>query len=372
MMSEIQNILIEKYGEQMKQTPQSPKFHGEGDVLTHTIMVCDALKLLPEYIELTENQQEILRIAALMHDIGKIKTTVFTDGDWHSPSHAIKGSKMAREFLFKEFILGGRKDLMEMRETICTLIRYHSFPTHAIENENGVSKMHQIASNSLLMPDFSIKMLCILSKADNLGRICDDKEDVLDKIELCKELAIEEGCYESCYPFSSDHTRRLFLSGSGSKIWKDAELYDETWGTVYLMSGLPGVGKDYTIKKQLGDIPMVSLDEIRKEMKVSPVENQGVVAGVARELAKEYLRKHQSFVWNATNLTQAMREQLINLFESYKANVHIIYVESDYNRLSMQNRDRKDIVPQNVIDNMLGKLVPPLAFEAKNVTWICP
>ena len=185
-------------------------------------------------------------------------------------------------------------------------------------------------------------------------------------------MAIEEGCYESCYPFPSDHTRRLFLSGKGSKIWKDAELYDETWGTVYLMSGLPGVGKDYTIKKQLGDIPMVSLDEIRKEMKVSPVENQGVVAGVARELAKEYLRKHQSFVWNATNLTQTMREQLINLFESYKANVHIIYVESDYNRLSMQNRDRKDIVPQNVIDNMLGKLVPPLAFEAKNVTWICP
>ena len=60
-MSEIQNILIEKYGEQMKQTPQSPKFHGEGDVLTHTIMVCDALKLLPEYVELTENQQEILK-----------------------------------------------------------------------------------------------------------------------------------------------------------------------------------------------------------------------------------------------------------------------------------------------------------------------
>lgn len=368
MILDLYNILIEKYGEQMKQTPQSPKFHGEGDVYTHTMMVCDALKSLPEYIELNETQQNILYIAALLHDIGKISTTVFQDGDWHSPNHAIKGSKMARELMFKDFLIGGKKELLEMRETICTLIRYHSFPTHAIENESTV-KMHKIASNGLLMPDFSIKMLCILSKADTLGRICDDKEAVLEKIEMCKELAIEDGCYESCYKFPSDRTRRLFLSGN--EIWKDSELYDDTWGTVYMMSGLPGVGKDHTIKQELGDIPMISLDEIRKEMNVSPTDNQGAVASAAREMAKEYLRKHQSFVWNATNLTPQMREQLISLFENYKANVHIIYVESNYNKLQSQNKQREDIVPQDVIDNMLAKLVVPMAFEAKNVTWMC-
>lgn len=369
MIQDLYNIVIEKFGEQMKQTPQSPKFHGEGNVYTHTMMVCDALKSLPEYMELNDTQQNILYIAALLHDIGKISTTVFQDGDWHSPNHAIKGSRMAREMLFKDLLMGGSKDLMEMRETVCTLIRYHSFPTHAIDNENSTVKMHRIASNGLLMPDFSIKMLCILSKADTLGRICEDQAEALEKIEWCKELAIEEGCYETCYPFPSDHTRRQFLTNAD--IWKDLDLYDDTWGTVYLMSGLPGVGKDHTIKKELGDIPMISLDEIRKEKKIAPVENQGVVAGAAREIAKEYLRKHQSFVWNATNLTQPMREQLINLFESYKANVHIIYVESDYNRLSVQNKDREDVVPQDVIDKMLTKLVPPMAYEANKVTWMC-
>lgn len=363
-MVELYKTLIDK----MKMTPQSPRFHGEGDVYAHTVMVCDALKSLPEYNELTENQRNILYTAAFLHDVGKISTTVFEDGDWHSPYHAVKGSKMVRELMFKDLLVGGSEMQTEMREAICTLIRYHSFPTHAIENENGVLKMHQIASNSILIPDFSIKMLCILAKADCLGRICDDDADLLYKIDLCKELAIEEGCYESCYPFKSDYTRRQFLSGN--KVWKDSELYDNTWGTVYMMSGLPGVGKDYTIKKELSNIPMISLDEIRKEKKIAPTEKQGAVANAAREIAKEYLRKHQSFVWNATNLTPQMREQLISLFEGYNANVHIMYVESSYETLSKQNKDREDVVPQDAIDNMITKLVLPLAFEARNVSWV--
>lgn len=372
MIQDLYNIVIEKFGEQMKQTPQSPKFHGEGDVYTHTMMVCDALKQLPEYAKLTEKQQDILYAAALLHDIGKISTTVFEDGDWHSPHHASTGSRMARELLFKEFNMGGTKESMQTRETICTLIRFHSFPPHAIEYDDeffGIVKMHRIAANSLLMPDFSIKMLCILAKADTLGRICNDQNEVLEKIDFCKELAIEEGCYDGCYNFPSECTRRQFLIGK--PVWKDSEHYDSTWGTVYIMSGLPGVGKDYTIKKMFGDIPMISLDEIRKKNKVKATDNQGAVANAAKEFAKEYLRKHQSFVWNATNLTKQMREQLVDLFESYNANVHIMYVESSYETLSKQNKDREDVVPQDVIDNMITKLVPPLVLEARNVTWVC-
>jgi putative nucleotidyltransferase with HDIG domain len=369
---ELKRIYNEKFAEQMKHTEQSPKYHGEGNVHTHTQMVCKALISLDEYKELDETKQNILYAAALLHDIGKIKTTVFQDGDWHSPHHASTGSRMARELLFKEFNMGGTKELMQMRETICTLIRFHSFPPHAIEYDDGffgTIKMHRIAANSLLMPDFSIKMLCILAKADTLGRVCDDQDEVIEKIEFCKELAIEEGCYEGCYNFPSEYTRRLFLSGK--PVWKDSDQYDSTWGTVYMMSGLPGVGKDYTIKKMLGGIPMVSLDEIRKKNKVKATDNQGAVANAAKEFAKDHLRKHEPFVWNATNLTPQMREQLIEMFESYGANVKIIYVESSYDTLSKQNKNRAAIVPQDVIDNMLKKLVPPLMTEAREIEWVC-
>lgn len=368
-MTNLKDILDVRYGEQMKSTPQSPVYHGEGDVYVHTMMVVEALESLPEYQELNEVQKSILHSAALLHDIGKIVTTSFEDDRWHSPKHAPVGSRMARELLFKDCSMGGQKELMQMRETICALIRWHSFPTNGFDNDNIVLKLHQIAANSILMPDFSIKMLCILAKADCIGRICNDLDELLEKIEFLKELAIEEGCYESCYKFPSEHVRRLFLSGAD--VLKDSDLYDSTWGTIYMMSGLPGVGKDYIIKKMLGDIPMVSLDEIRKEKNIKPTDNQGIVANIAKEIAKEYLRKHQSFVWNATNLTTQMREQLVSLFESYKANVKIIYVEADYERLVMQNANREAVVPQNVIDNMLKKLVPPLMTEAREVSWIC-
>jgi len=368
-MTNLKDILDVRYGEQMKSTPQSPIYHGEGDVYVHTMMVVEALKSLPEYQELDEVKKSILHSAALLHDIGKIVTTSFEDGRWHSPKHAPVGSRMARELLFKDCYMGGQKELMQMRETICALIRWHSFPTNGFDNDNTILKLHQIAANGILMPDFSIKMLCILAKADCMGRICNDLDELLEKIEFLKELAIEEGCYESCYQFPSEQTRRKFLRGDN--IWKDSDLYDSTWGTVWMMSGLPGVGKDYTINKMLGDIPMVSLDEIRKEKKIKPTDNQGVVANIAKELAKEHLRKHEPFVWNATNLTAQMREQLVALFESYGANVKIIYVESSYDKLTVQNKSREAVVPQEVIDKMLGKMSPPLMQEARQVEWVC-
>ena len=196
-----------------------------------------------------------------------------------------------------------------------------------------------------------------------------DQHEVLEKIALCEELAKEEGCYETCYPFPSPHTRRAFLSGRD--VWKDQDLYDDTWGEVILMSGLPGTGKDYWIEHNTPNLPMVSLDEIRKQNKIEPTEEQGRVANIAREQAKDYLRKHQSFVWNATNLTSQMRESLINLFETYHAHVRIVYMETDWQTKLQRNCSREAMVPQAVIEDMLGKLVLPEAYEARNVEWLC-
>lgn len=366
------DILIEKgldtFKESMENTPQSELYHAEGNVYIHTKMVLNALESMPEYKELDIDSQHILYVAAMLHDIGKIKTTVFKDNDWHSPNHSSTGSKMARELMYNEFEFYGNKELVEFRETVCLLIRHHSFPPHAIENNNNVLKLHKISSNGILLPKFSIKMLCLLSKADILGRISKDTNDMLYAVELCEELAKEENCYDSYYNFTSNYTKRAYLSGRD--VPKDYELFDDTWGEVVMLSGLPGTGKDYFIKETFPDIPMISLDEIRKENKISPTDNQGKVANIARDMAKEYLRKHQPFVWNATNITPQTRESLVSLFEIYKAKVRIIYLETDYDRLINQNQNRKEMVPTIVICGMLKKLVPPTANEAENVEWV--
>ncbi|MDE6332616.1 MAG: AAA family ATPase, partial [Muribaculaceae bacterium] len=312
-----------RFAEAMRQTPQPEQWHGEGDVLTHTRMVIRSLDELPEVAALSRHEREVLYAAAWLHDIGKIRQTREIAGRIEAPGHSSAGSRMAREELWLKHGLCGDFKSMQLREAISLIVRYHSVPPHAIDSDAAQRTLHRIAANSLLTPYFSVKLLCLLSRADMMGRICNDREAMLDQVALCEELAKEEGCYETCYPFPSDYTRRAYLDGRD--VWKNQQLHDDSWGTVYMMSGLPGTGKDTLIRHNLPDIPMVSLDEIRRKRRIPPTDNQGFVANLAKEQAKEYMRKHQPFVWNATNLTSAMRQQLVSLFESYKASVNIIY-----------------------------------------------
>lgn len=369
-MIDFQNIeagILRQFEEPMRHTQQSPLWHAEGDVYTHTMMVCDALQCLPEYGELSERQQHILYIAALLHDVGKIPTSSLVEGEWMAPHHAPTGSRMAREVLWKDYGLCGDEELIRIREAICLLIRYHSFPPHAIDMQDAKLRLHKIASNGALVPDFTLRMLCILCKADMLGRKCDDQQQMLEQIYLCEELSREEGCLDSCYPFPSDVVRRAFLSGQD--VWKEQQLYDETWGEVLLISGLPGTGKDTWIASHHPTLPMISLDDIRRQHKISPKAEQGYVANIAREQAKEYLRKHQPFVWNATNITTQMRASLTSLFETYKARVRIVYLETSWREQLHRNAQREHAVPNDVVENMLGKFVLPEAHEARTVEW---
>ena len=144
----IEATALAQFEDGLRLCQQSPVYHAEGDAYVHTMMVCDALKQLPEYQALNERQQHILYVAALLHDIGKIPTTVFVDGDWHTPHHAPTGSRMVRELLWKDYGLCGQKELMQVREAISLLIRYHSYPPVAIERNNPRLRLHRMAANS--------------------------------------------------------------------------------------------------------------------------------------------------------------------------------------------------------------------------------
>ena len=353
----------------MSQTEQNPAFHAEGDVWTHTKMVCEELVKLDAFLTLTEEKQQAVFLAALLHDIGKIPTTRWENERWTSPNHTLVGSKMARQFLWQELGLCGTLEKQQLRETVCNLIRYHSFPPHAIDDPDGKRMLMAVAANGQNRPMFTIELLCVLCEADALGRKCADKIHMLEQIRFCAELAKESGCYDVPYPFPSAHTRYSYLLGKD--IAPEVELYDDTWGEVILMSGLPGTGKDTWIKENCPDLPMISLDEIRKEMKISPTDNQTKVVEIARERARVLLRKQQPFVWNATNLSPMVRTKQINLFTQYHASVRIVYLETDWKEQLRRNTIRTDSVPEQVICHMMEELVPPETKEAHRVDWCC-
>lgn len=353
--------------EKMAETNQDPVYHGEGNVLLHTQRVCEELLALPYYQKRSEEEKLILFLAALLHDIGKIRCTVLTDGRLRSPHHAAVGSLMARELLWRELGLCGGKKEQRLREAICNLVRYHSFPPYALSSDEAEYKTLKIAANTSLAQGFSMAALCALETADVRGRICADAEETLERIALCEILATDLGCADAPYRFADDFSGRAYFKGKTA--WKEQRMYRDTWGEVILMSGLPGTGKDTWIGTNCPELPMISLDEIRRELNVSPTENQGRVVALGHERAREYLRRKQPFVWNATNITSKMRHAQIALFEEYGASVKTVFLETEWEEQLRRNAERARAVPVPVIEGMLSKLEPPERFESEQVLW---
>lgn len=365
----IENSNISLFIEKMKQTMQNPAWHGEGDVWTHTKMACEELVQNFEFRNMERRKQQELFLAMLLHDIGKIPCTKWEDEKWTSPNHTSVGSKMAREFLWKECGFCGTKELQNFRETVCNLIRYHSVPMHILEQKNPEWRLQKIMANGELAEDFSMEMLGILVESDVKGRIVATKEESLELLQLCIEMAKEAKCYQYQKLFPDSFSEYAYLSGRNIQVGQ--QLYNDTWGEVILLSGLPGTGKDTWIRENCSELPMISLDEIRKEMKILPTDNQGAVVQEARERAKEYLRKQIPFVWNATNLTPQIRQKQCSLFEDYHASVKIVFLETDWEEQMKRNCGRKAVVPEKVIREMLKNLVLPERFEAQEVKWHC-
>lgn len=343
----------------MKSIPQDKIWHAEGDVQIHTRMVCEALIKLPEFSELDEQGKQILVTSALMHDIEKRSTTTeeFRDGRVciTAPRHAKKGEYTARELLYKEY-----ECPFEIREVICKMVRWHGKPLYSL-NDEGVER--SIVSISMQLP---IHWLAMLSKADILGRICDDEAEQLEKIEYFKLFAADLNCLTEPRSFVNNVARYTYLSQGG---YLDYLPFDETKFEVIMMSALPGSGKDTYIRTNYQNWNVVSLDAIRTELKIKPTDKSGNgrVIQLAKERAKEFMRKKQNFIWNATNITTQLRGQLIDLFTSYGGKVKIIYIEVPYNTLIQQNNNREAVVPNNVIDKMICKLEPPQLDEACEV-----
>lgn len=363
----LESSVLGEHLRKMGETYQNPVYHGEGDVYTHTKMVVNALLSDTEYKALPRKEQEIMFLAALLHDVGKPKCTKIVEDKIASPYHAPKGAILARKILWHDLGLCGSYEKQNMRESICSYIKYHSFPPYAMQAENPEYRALKIASQGELAKSFTMRGLCMLERADINGRIAGNNSESLEKVEFCKMLCQELGCLDAPYNFSSDYTKRGYFKEKTS--WHNDCLYNDTWGEVIIMSGLPGTGKDTYIKNNFPALPIVSLDEIRKQLGISPTDKQGAVMEEAHRLSKEYLRAHQPFIWNATSLTHQLRTMQISTFEEYGASVRIVFLETEWQEQLRRNGSRQAVVPLPVIESMLSRLEIPQRYEAEKVEW---
>lgn len=348
----------------LKDVPQNPEYHGEGDVLCHTEMVCGKLTELSSWQVLPEEEKALLFLAAAFHDIGKPACTRLEEGKWVSPRHTIVGEKIFRRLVYQEAERFGLT--FAQRELAARLIRFHGLPLWFLTRNQPELELCKAAES------IPLRLLYLLSKADTLGRLDSCPGQLADQVELFAEYARELGLWEHPYAFANPYTRFQFFQKEG--LCQSVQLYDDTTFDVIIMSGLPLSGKDTWIAqngKNLssdGKIPVVSLDELREKMGIPPTKASGRVVQEALEQARGYLRREQPFIWNATNLLQETRRKLVRLFSGYGARVHILYLEVPCQELLRRNRIRQRHIPENVLEDMIRKLDVPAPWEAYQVT----
>jgi putative nucleotidyltransferase with HDIG domain len=341
---------------QLAGCPQDSLHHAEGDVYVHTQMVVKALTCIPAWRALPRPEREIVFAAALLHDVAKPACTRFEEGRITSRGHSRRGAIMARSMLWS---LGLP---MEMREQVVNLIRHHQIPFFLIDRPDSRRTLFEVSQRA------HCHLLALVAEADARGRVCQDQQKLLDNIALFIQYAEEQDCLRQPRRFPSDHSRFLYFR-KGDRD-PDYLAYDDTTCEVVVMSGLPGAGKDYWVAENLSGWPVIALDDLRRQMKVKPTDNQGPVASKAKELAREHLRRQQPFVWNATNISRQIRELSINLFAAYNARVRIVYVEVPEDRLYRQNQERADSIPAEVIRKLTARWEVPDLTEAHRVEWV--
>lgn len=154
----------EKYPELFALTDvkQNQRYHQEGDVWTHTMLVLDQAALRKGNTAFPLG----FMISALCHDLGKAVSTVETDGTVHSYGHELSGVPLAQKFL-----LTFSNDEI-LNEYVLNMVRWHMEP-NIIANARAKLK----SSNKMFYRSYEPSDLIQLAVCDGLGKIPADSSN---------------------------------------------------------------------------------------------------------------------------------------------------------------------------------------------------
>ena len=342
----------------LETTPQSPRYHAEGNVGIHTRLVLDALLASPEFATAEPRRREVLFLAALLHDLCKPETTVVdpVTGDIGQPGHSRRGAVDVRALLWRAGLP------FDQREAICRIIAAHQVPFFAFDSRRGESA--EFIARKLSW-GVDLCDLVAVARADMQGRVCEDQQARLDDIALFEQLAREDGCWDAPRAAASAHTRLMYARGAPLHL--DTPLFQPPGSGVTVLSGLPASGKDTWVARHAKGLEIVSFDDAKAELGLRHGENDGLAAHHAVDKAKALLRRREPFVWNATHLSEQMRTKTLDLLYAYDAEVTLVYLEVPPAELFRRNGRRDTTLRQKDLERMLHRWEVPLPWEAHAV-----
>ncbi|MEK7159054.1 MAG: HD domain-containing protein [Patescibacteria group bacterium] len=151
----------------LRETPQEPEWHPEGDVWIHTLMVVDEAAKIVRRENLNEEQAFTIMTGALCHDLGKPLTTSIKEGRIISHAHEQAGEEPTKNFL--EQINADNLT----REKVVKLVTNHLVPTLLFINDtvrNEPVSDGAIRRLAKRLHPATIQELVLVAEADHLGR----------------------------------------------------------------------------------------------------------------------------------------------------------------------------------------------------------
>jgi putative nucleotidyltransferase with HDIG domain len=148
------NMLLE-----LKDIEQSIKYHPEGNVWNHTMMVVDEAAKARIY----SNDSKVFMWAALLHDIGKPDTTKVRKGRITSYNHDVVGAGLSEKFL------GFYTKDSNLINKVSLMVKYHMHMLYVL-------KGLPFGNPKQMIKDTDIHDIALLCRCDRLGRLGADIE----------------------------------------------------------------------------------------------------------------------------------------------------------------------------------------------------
>lgn len=368
--------------EGMIHTPQSRSLHAEGSVARHTILCCEAVNETLEVV--SQDQRILLRLAVLLHDIGKPACLIEAAPGIYSFPDANKHSFRLARILLERYT----KIPFKEREKILSLIKNHPEPISLVKNGRPVRELQRISL------ECDLQTLYNLAKVNYIGRTAPNLRDKFEELEIFKRWCINQEYWNTkswkgvldleAYRRFGKHSNTaksivdwFYLHGkiddyldaqdwiSNQKNWH--------WGTLIMTVGPPGSGKSLWVKDNYSMLPIVCSDDIKKELSVDKNDKSHyeTVNSIAEERIISYLKKGDQVVYDAPNVSFERRKHIIDIAKSLGAVIIIINFTTNYDTCLSRIKGRKNpTVTKEDLDELYLEYDYVSSYECNKLVYV--
>lgn len=167
----------------LKDIQQNTKYHAEGNVYNHTMLVLDGISPKElRYYSFSDKDSVILHLAVLCHDLGKIRASQMDEnGIWHNYGH--------EAFTYDaENLLNRLTTDKEIQKKVLFLCKNHMSPVRLAKHNSNLTKTNTLFDEcEKISPNFGNLLIC-LSLDDFNGREFLNTADFLTKEEQLYHL----------------------------------------------------------------------------------------------------------------------------------------------------------------------------------------